>query len=154
MVTSPRTKNETGKMQRKYDGYYNFRIVILSTSSNVYLANYKYTRYQGNAQTFYYGTISRKFNFKYSLRFDNSKKNSTFSFLNIESFLEISCPILNAPAQSIKNSNGDPILGNVVTFKCNQGYKQVSSAQRVCAADGKWSGTQARCEGDVMWNQN
>lgn len=42
---------------------------------------------------------------------------------------------------------GDPILGNIATFKCNAAYQLVGSQKRVCAANGKWSGAQPTCNG-------
>lgn len=41
---------------------------------------------------------------------------------------------------------GDAVLGNSVTYSCTDGFKLVGSDQRICQADGKWSGTQPSCQ--------
>lgn len=36
--------------------------------------------------------------------------------------------------------------GDVVTFKCNEGYNLVGSSSRTCKTDNNWNGTQPTCQ--------
>ncbi|XP_039251856.2 sushi, von Willebrand factor type A, EGF and pentraxin domain-containing protein 1-like [Styela clava] len=38
------------------------------------------------------------------------------------------------------------VRGNVVTYQCIRGYKLMGNEQRTCGDNGRWSGTQPRCE--------
>lgn len=63
---------------------------------------------------------------------------------------EISCPIEIV-------ANADPLTGVCTTpsltyntrctFKCRAGYRLKGSKERVCQADGTWSGSPTICEG-------
>ena len=39
---------------------------------------------------------------------------------------------------------------NKVTFSCDEGFLLRGSAERVCQANGTWSGTQTKCDGKVV----
>jgi len=70
----------------------------------------------------------------------------TSSLLSIS---EITCPAVSAPAHGQLSLQGDRILGNVLTVTCSAGFKLVGTSMRTCQADGKWSGNEAQCQGEI-----
>lgn len=64
--------------------------------------------------------------------------------------LEIRCDNPVAPLHGKVIITGDAILGNSAQYACVVGFKLVGSDQRICQADGKWSGIQPSCQGTSM----
>ena len=62
----------------------------------------------------------------------------------------ISCGRVKTPSNGAKNDSS-PLLGTVVTFSCNDGFRLEGSVQRICMALGKWSGTDVNCVGEYMF---
>ncbi|KAK3728579.1 hypothetical protein QZH41_011661 [Actinostola sp. cb2023] len=56
------------------------------------------------------------------------------------------CPSTSTPANGQQSIHGDRILGNVLTITCSPGHKLIGCSSRTCQADGKWSGTEPRCD--------
>ncbi|KAI0221189.1 hypothetical protein LSAT2_027418 [Lamellibrachia satsuma] len=64
------------------------------------------------------------------------------------SCVEVICDVLNTPLHGTKNESS-LLLGDVVTFSCNDGFRLEGSAQRTCAEQGEWNGTDVSCVAEV-----
>ena len=60
--------------------------------------------------------------------------------------LVISCQRLQSFANGQQSRHMLTYL-SVVNFTCNEGYTLTGSAQRVCLANGEWSGEDSACSG-------
>ena len=61
----------------------------------------------------------------------------------------ISCGRVKTPSNGAKNDSS-PLLGTVVTFSCNDGFRLAGSVQRTCTELGKWSGKDVNCVGEYV----
>ena len=60
---------------------------------------------------------------------------------------EITCPTPKQVQHGRYTINGASILGNVVSFTCDDGYKKDGPDHRTCKEDSQWSGVQPICKG-------
>ena len=61
-------------------------------------------------------------------------------------FSAIACPSVHTPSFG-KVSQGYGSFGTTLTYTCNNKYRLNGPSERVCGADGKWSGTEPVCQG-------
>ncbi|XP_035674957.1 P-selectin-like [Branchiostoma floridae] len=57
---------------------------------------------------------------------------------------ELQCASLAAPNHGMVSSSTN-LVGDTVTFSCDPGFEIHGSTDRLCQADGTWSGSQPRC---------
>ena len=61
-------------------------------------------------------------------------------------FLGMSCPSVRIPYFG-RVSQGYGRFGTTLTYTCDKKYRLNGPSERVCGADGKWSGTEPVCQG-------
>ena len=60
----------------------------------------------------------------------------------------IHCGSLDEPNHGSKEASND-LVGAVVTFSCDHGYRLNGSAKRTCTTQGTWNGAAAKCVGQL-----
>lgn len=56
------------------------------------------------------------------------------------------CPTLRVPSNGrVTNGFGD--YGSKVNYKCLDGFRLNGNSERICDADGIWSGSDPKCQG-------
>ena len=58
----------------------------------------------------------------------------------------VSCGNLSSPVDGRVSVNGNT-FGSQANYSCSEGYVLNGNSTRMCQADGQWSGSEPRCEG-------
>ena len=68
--------------------------------------------------------------------------------LSSYSFPAVNCGDLDDPANGQVVLNGT-LFGSIATYTCDPGFILVGDVERMCQANGEWSGTEPTCEGQL-----
>ena len=87
------------------------------------------------------------------IRRETCKKFNNQTILCGFSLAVVRCPRLHPPPNSIQSGFGagsdHNVFGGKCLFYCNMGYRKIKgSNERICQADGTWSGQALHCEGN------
>ena len=73
------------------------------------------------------------------------KNNRLLQYFSIA----VSCGNLSNPVNSEVSADGNT-FGSQANYSCSEGYVLNGNSIRMCQADGQWSGSEPRCEGQEL----
>jgi len=66
--------------------------------------------------------------------------------LFVTSDLDLTCPALEKPENgTVACTRSGLVVGDICTFRCDDGFDLIGSATRICLGNQTWSGTEATC---------
>ena len=63
--------------------------------------------------------------------------------------IAVSCGNLSSPVDGEVSAEGNT-FGSQANYSCSEGYVLNGNSTRMCQADGQWSGSEPRCEGQEL----
>ena len=67
--------------------------------------------------------------------------------MDIDFSIAVPCGTLNSPTNGEVSVDGN-IFGSQANYSCSEGYVLNGNSAQMCQADGQWSGSEPRCEGE------
>ena len=72
-----------------------------------------------------------------------------FVFMIVHTVIITDCGELDDPNNGQVSLNGTT-LGSIATYTCDTGFDLIGDMERICQANGNWSGNEPTCEGTII----